>query len=74
MRLLTMSYLPSFADRDRIDAGLEQGQVEGLWEGSGDSFAVGGGPVVHYVRTFVRKLSPDASLTILTGFGSTTTS
>ena len=35
---------------DHVKVGLEQGQVEGVWKGSGDGLAVAGGPFMHTVR------------------------
>ena len=37
---------------ENVEAGLEDGQVEAVWERSGDGTAVAGGPGGHKVRGF----------------------
>ena len=40
-----------------VGAGLERRQVEAVWKGLRDGFAVGGGPVVFNVSSFVEDAS-----------------
>ena len=44
---------------------LEQRELEAVQKRSGDGFAVARGPVVHYVRIFVRKIPTLCSLLLL---------
>ena len=49
---------------EHVDTGLERGQMEAVWEGSGSGTSVGGGPVVYRVRLCSKKALLSTSLTL----------